>query len=528
MRLWPSFLLVFAMAFSFLMAACTRVEVSPPKDELVVALRDTPAFVQDEGGGAGNGSGTGYELELVERFAQEQGLVLRVIRVHDHSELITLLRSGKAHMAASAMVLEHLEGIRYSSSFRQAKQVLVQSADAFDLDEPSELADKRIDVLEGSPEASTLKAMNVRNFALQAMKEVPWKPFFVVEQRGLSEIDLLERVNARQSELAATDSLHFDIAVNFFPELQIAQVLPGEIHFAWAFPLGGDSRLFARAQAFIERVQQDGTLARLNDRYFGHIHRLEQYSIAEFLKRIGTVLPRLRADFEAAQDITGIDWRLLAALAYQESMWNPLATSPTNVRGIMMLTEETADRLKVSNRLDARQSIRAGARYLAEIIDALPKDIPQPDRTWMGMAAYNIGQGHMNGALAIAKTLKRDPRSWYEMKKVLPLMARPEYYKRLKSGRARGGEAVIMVENVRKYYDILSRFEPQHRPEKLSFDVSPPGLPVAAGPRLPAVPASSTRETAGNRVAEKQNGQGVSERARVGASRPYSSRAHPE
>lgn len=485
MRFWHDSLFVVSIFCSLLLGSCTRVDAPLPRDELVVALRDTPAFVQEDGGG--------YERELIGRFAQELGLGLRVISVRGHDDLMTLLRTGKAHMAASAMVLEHTEGVRYSQPLRRAEQLLVQSADGVVLDDLSALAGRRIEVLEGSPEAAAVKALNIRGLSDHAAAKGGWQPFFVLEQHALSEIDLLARVSERKSELAATDSLHFDIAANFFPELQVAQKLPGEIQFAWAFPVGGDAVLYDRAQAFIARIQKDGTLARLNDRYFGHIHRLEQYSIAEFLRRIGTTLPRLRAEFVTAQEMTGIDWRLLAALAYQESMWDPLATSPTNVRGIMMLTEETADRLRVSNRLDARQSIRAGAKYLAEIIEALPREIPQPDRTWMGMAAYNIGQGHMNGAFAIAKSLKRDTRSWYEMKQVLPLMVRPEYYQRLKSGRARGGEAVIMVENVRKFYDILSRFEPQQRPDPLRFETSAPALPTGGQLGKAGLRRSSTR-----------------------------------
>ncbi len=446
-------------------AGCTRVQAPLPRDELVVALRDTPAFTQEAGG-------DGFERDLVDLFARELGFNVRVILVRDHNELITLLREGKAHFAASATIFDNLEGIRYSAPIREARQVLVQSADAITLDEPEELDGKQIEVLEGSPQAAALKALNLQNavrpvslgIGVAQASEAPSvvaHHFQLVEQHGLTEVDLLERVSERKSELAATDSLHFDIAANFFPDIQVAQQLEGRVRFAWAFPEGGDPVLFEKAQLFIARIQKDGTLARLNDRYFGHIHRLDQFSITGFLQRIGSTLPHLRNEFVAAQDVTGIDWRLLAALAYQESLWDPLATSPTNVRGIMMLTEETADRLKVSNRLDARQSIRAGAKYLADLIDELPPEIPQPDRTWMGLAAYNLGQGHMNGARAIAKSLKRDPKSWYEMKAVLPLMAREEYYKRLKSGRARGGEAVILVENVRKFYDILARFEPQ-------------------------------------------------------------------
>jgi len=243
----------------------------------------------------------------------------------------------------------------------------------------------------------------------------------------------------------------------------VAQELDGKVRFAWAFAEKDDAALFEKAQAFISRVRQDGALARVYDRYFGHIHRINHAGISDFLERIGSLLPHFRGEFVAAQEITGIDWRLLAALAYQESAWDPLATSPTGVRGIMMLTGDTADRLHVGNRLDPKQSIRAGAEYLADLIDQLPAEAKEPDRTWLGLAAYNLGQGHLNGARAIALGLKRDPSSWYEMKRVLPLLARAQYYNRLKSGRARGGEAVIMVENVRTFYDILSRFEPAYK-----------------------------------------------------------------
>jgi len=228
---------------------------------------------------------------------------------------------------------------------------------------------------------------------------------------------------------------------------------------AWAFPANGDASLPQRAEAFLERIRRDGTLERLADRYFGHAHRLSAGEVERFLERMQSVLPRYRRLFIEAQDVHGIDWRLLAALAYQESHWDPLATSYTNVRGMMMLTEDTADRLRVTDRLDARQSILAGTRYLVELKEQLPPEVAEPDRTWLALAAYNLGMGHMNGARFVATLVKRDPNAWHEMKQVLPLLAQPEYYARLKSGAARGGEAVIMTENIRTYYDILRRHE---------------------------------------------------------------------
>ena len=136
----------------------------------------------------------------------------------------------------------------------------------------------------------------------------------------------------------------------------------------------------------------------------------------------------------------------------------------TSVRGMMMLTEDTADALGVSNRLDPMESIRGGARYLVQLMDQLPPSAADPDRLWLALAAYNLGMGHLNGGRAIALKLKKNPDSWFDMKSVLPLMSQPAYYERLKSGRARGGEAVILVENVRSYYSLLAHLEPAHVP----------------------------------------------------------------
>jgi membrane-bound lytic murein transglycosylase F len=172
-----------------------------------------------------------------------------------------------------------------------------------------------------------------------------------------------------------------------------------------------------------------------------------------------------------------MDWRLLAALSYQESQWDPLATSYTNVRGMMMLTGDTADRMKVSNRLDARESILAGAKYLQLLKDQMPDRIPEPDRTWLALAAYNQGFSHLEDARILTKRAGLNPDSWTDVKKWMPLLNRPKYYKTLKHGYARGGEAVILVESIRSYYDMLKRLEPDQKPtvqEQVSYRLVAP------------------------------------------------------
>lgn len=433
------------MMVALVLTGCTRLEPPAESGVLVVAIDDDPVFSQP---GGAEGEGEGFERDLARAFAAELHVEVRFVTARGPRETRRLLRQGKAHLA-TAQPMEPTLGVLYSQPLHEGRQLIVRHAADLPIDNAEDLAGHVIEVIPGAPQIA----------ALRALRPAPE----VVEVDADNAIDLLGRVNDGHAELAATDATHFDIAVNFYPDIVVAQELPGQVAYAWAFRFQ-DGALRRRADAFIERIRQDGTLSRLKDRYYGHIKRVGPNNMAQFLELMRTRLPRFRSEFHQAQLLTGIDWRLLAALAYQESNWDPLATSPTGVRGMMMLTEDTADRLRVGNRLDSHQSIQAGARYLADLMEAMPAEARNPDRNWLALAAYNLGPGHFNGAVAIARNLNRDPASWYEMKQVLPLLARPQYYARLKAGRARGGEAVIMVENIRTFHDVLSRFEPAYTP----------------------------------------------------------------
>jgi membrane-bound lytic murein transglycosylase F len=232
----------------------------------------------------------------------------------------------------------------------------------------------------------------------------------------------------------------------------------------WALPPRSSQALRNALARFVEQAKKDGTIKRTYERYFGHVRRLDSSDILGILQRRPQRLPALREHFYEAQTLTGIDWRLLAAIGYQESKWDSLATSPTGVRGLMMLTGETADRMGITDRLNARQSILGGARYLALMKDSMPARIPEPDRTWLALAAYNQGQGHMEDARRIAQARGGRPDSWADVKEALPYLSRGTYSKAMKYGYARGGEALNFAENIRNYYDILLRLEPEYNP----------------------------------------------------------------
>jgi len=447
------------LLFGLALLGCGNDRYAKAPGEMLVGVLEDPVFYQPAADGREEG---GFEFDLIKAFAESRQLTLRVVTARNPSQLRDLLRHRTIDFVAG-LPLQDDDQLRFTTPLREARPLIVQHAEKLPIYDPSALAGRTIEVLPGTVQASALRQLQFD------------PPLVIAHPRATNGIELLQRVAEYRSDLAATDSIRYDLAVNFYPDLIVAQELPGKVAFTWAFrPTDEDLRL--AADEFVKGALADGTIGRARDRHFGHFRRISPTGATQFHEDMRKLLPHYRHLFHEAQTATGLDWRLLAALAYQESKWDPLATSYTNVRGMMMLTEETADALGVTNRLDPWQSIMAGARYLLELKNRLPAAIPEPDRLWMALAAYNLGYGHLNGARQHAVSMRRDPNSWYDMKKVLPLMAKPEYYERLKAGRARGGEAVILVENVRTFYDILVRFE-EPQPSTLLQRLGLPPMP---------------------------------------------------
>lgn len=416
--------------------------------ELRVATRqDAIAFRYDEDGSSG------FEHDLLLALGEHLQVPVSFIVYPDVTQMLRAVIDGEAHLAAAGLARNDLLPLRWSSPLREVDYVLVGRADRGAVRTEADLNGRMVSVRRGSLPADRLERLRKRLPGLSL-------------HRPTAEGDqaLLEQAAAGKLDLVATDRLHYAIAQRVFPELTVVWELPIKSQIAWALPLEPADPLAQEVATFLDHIRASGQLASIADRYFGHVRRLSTADIVRFLSLVRERLPRYRAHFQEAQTRTGIDWRLLAALAYQESQWDPLATSRTGVRGMMMLTTETADRLGVRDRLDPRDSILGGARYLEMLRDQLQDDIAEPDRTWMAIAAYNLGMGHLRGARAIARTMRRDHTSWWGLKTVLPLLSRPEYAARLKAGAARGGEAVIMTENIRNYYDILTRIEPPYLP----------------------------------------------------------------
>lgn len=441
---------LFLLSLAFLLSACGDRALTPlpfptpSQHDLVVLTKPGPlTYLPDD-----NDKASGLEHDLVEAFARELGVGVKYI-VAKPGEFSQRLDNSEYHIAAAWLSPNPNRKMQATPPIFETHDVLAQHDANLPLTKLSQLAGKTVYAMAGSRQADTLRRLSKKITGLT-----------IIEVGEGDIIDLLESLGKGKVDYAVMDADLEDIANQFVPTLRTTLTLSEDQPIVWQLGPHPNVELATRAKAFIERIQIDGTLERLKERYFGHVRRLQQADVEKFLGEIETRLPKLRAYFQRAGSITNIDWRLIAAVAYQESHWDTNATSHTNVRGIMMLTEETADRMGVRNRLDPSESILAGARYLNILKDQQNNEVAEPDRTWLSLAAYNIGPGHFNAARRLAGKLGADARTWLAMKRVLPLLAKPEYYSHLISGRARGGEAVILVENIRSYYDILVRNEP--------------------------------------------------------------------
>lgn len=444
------------------LAGCGPRQVPPPdvSGELVVGTRNSPTtYYTDQAG-----EPVGFEHDLAARFADKHGWRLRVVVEDDLEALLAAVREGRVHLAAAGLTAtpERKRRLAFGPSYGEVKEWVVCNARGPAPRNLDDMANLRLEVVADSSHADHLKALSRKHPALK------W-----VELKTSGSEELLERVDLGLADCTVADSDALAVAHNFHPNLRDAFVLQAGQPLAWALRQGVDVGFSRKITTFFRDMRKSGELDTLKERYFGHVERLGDADVMGILERRGTLLRDLVGFFHEAQRETGMDWRLLAAIAYQESQWNAHAVSPTGVRGIMMLTADTADRLGVKNRLDPRESILGGARYINMLKDDLPEQIPEPDRIWLALAAYNIGPGHLEDARRLARKLGRNPDDWRDMKATLPLLARSQYNASLRYGFARGGEARAFAENVRIYYDILSRFEKPYR-DIWSFSLDEP------------------------------------------------------
>jgi membrane-bound lytic murein transglycosylase F len=423
----------------------------------------------------------GFEHDLARRFADYIGVPLEVITLPAVEDLLPALRAGQGDLVAAnlSQTPDRKHVARFGPVYETVKPVVVYRRGSRRPRAPEDLADGTLAIIGGTSYDEFLEPMRER-FGLRWQT----RPEASIE-------DLLEAVSNEEIDFTIVDSNILDLNRRYFPAVRPAFEIDAPQSLAWAARLSDDDTLVQKMREFFALPRTEVALSRLEQRYFSHVEDYEPVGTFTFMEQMRERLPDIRPLFEEAANETGLDWRLLAAVSYQESHWNPRAVSRTGVRGLMMLTMRTARQLGIEDRDDPRQSVFGGARYLQTMIERLPARIEHPDRLWLALAAYNIGLGHLEDARVLTERQGGDPDRWADVRERLPLLTQKRYFAQTRFGYARGYEAADYVENIRTFYEILVWMDSRDHPlMTMGAD--------AEGPPADAVAEQPARTTAQN------------------------------
>ncbi|WP_027967699.1 membrane-bound lytic murein transglycosylase MltF [Halomonas halocynthiae] len=445
------------------------------REFLSVHTRNTPTTYYE-----GRQGPTGFEYDLVRRFANQLDVSLTLDTSQRIDGIIDAVRLNGDLGAATLPIDPTQNGVMFSQPIMPLQPVLVYRRG---LPPPKTLDDlQRLQI-------GTLSGTGSNQAMYELQRNIPalsWKASDRIEVA-----ELLAQVTNGSLDAAVVYEHEFRINRLFFPEVDQGFAIGKPLSLAWVVAKHNGHDLLLQINLFLDELKSSGELERLQTKYLGRDNYLEYVGARTFIDHMRGRLPTYKELFQEAAKNYGFDWKLLAAAGYQESHWQPDATSPTGVRGLMMLTLPTASDLGVENRLDPAQSIDGGARYLRDIKQRLPESITGIDRLYMALAAYNVGLGHLYDARNLTEERGGNPDLWADVSETLPLLQHREWFEKTRYGYARGEEPVIYVRNIRRYYEILTYVDRSQQQfhqlnerqpssdDSLLFDVIPPNEQAA-------------------------------------------------
>ena len=424
----------------------------------------------------------GLEFDLATAYAAHLGVRLNMYPVANEGAMQAEIAAGRADLAAASLTNtpEWSRIAEAADPYTLVPQLVVYHSSGVKPRETLQLESAKLAVRAGSPQERIL----------QHLKSTV-APTLQWEETAPTSADPVEDVESGGAEYALTDEREFSFAHHLYPNVLVGFALPEKRPVQWMVRRGARG-LLASVNAFFHGLAASGRLPQMVQESSGDTRPFAYEESREFQGHVADRLPQFRSWFEEAATQSGIDWRLLAAVGYQESKWDPRAASGDGAVGVMMLTADTAHAMGIKDRTNPEQSIAAGANYLAQVREMIPERIAEPDRTWLTVAAYNVGFGHLEDARIIAQSRGKNPDSWADVREQLPLLGQERWYDRAKRGYARGWEPVQFVDRIQRFLTLL-----EWQPGEAHATVVTPPPAVAPGATPAADPAAPAPVTIG-------------------------------
>lgn len=388
----------------------------------------------------------GFEYELAKAFAEYMNAELN-IKTGDWTNLLDKVNTEKADIVAAGMTItpQRRQRASFSVPYLSVQQQIILHRKNYWINGIEDLDGKKVHVRNGTSYQFRLRELNrSRDMEIE-----------IVVHRDTPTQELIRKVSQGKIGITVADSNTALLNRCYYPHIKIAFPIQEEQSLGWAVGKG-DKVLLRHINEFFEKIKRTGLYGKIYEKYYSDKNIFDYFDLKKFHQRLQTRLPRYESVIKYYARKYGFDWRLIAAVVYQESHFNPRAESFTGVKGLMQVTLSTAQEVGISNRLDSRQSIKGGIKYLHKLYSRW-EEIPGRDRMYFALASYNVGYGHVRDAQRLAEKRGLDAGEWSSLKQTLPLLSLKKYYQETKNGYARGSEPVRYIEHIQTYYDILKQ-----------------------------------------------------------------------
>ncbi|RZB34466.1 MAG: membrane-bound lytic murein transglycosylase F [Desulfobacteraceae bacterium Eth-SRB1] len=388
----------------------------------------------------------GFEYDLVNAFADYLGVKLEIIISEQWDEMIPALMDGRGELIAASMTItpKRKKRVAFSNGYMATQQYIIAHRDNRDIKKAEDLAGKTVHVRKGTSYQERLEALKREGIDLT-----------IELQDNTPTEELIQQVAEKSIAFTVADKNIALLNRRYYPRAVLACPISDREELGWALNVN-EHKLLKHVNTFLNTIKKNGEFSRIYNKYYADIDHFDYVDLRTYHRRLITKLPLYNSIIQKAAEKHDFDWRLIASQIYQESHFDPEATSYAGAYGLMQLAQSTAESLGVDDIFDPKQNINAGVQHLRDLYDHFNK-ADGLDRLFIALAAYNVGQGHIFDARNLAKKMQMDPDKWSSLVITMPLLAYQKYYKNARYGYCRGKEPINYVKQIMIYYDILKR-----------------------------------------------------------------------
>ncbi|MBF0259379.1 MAG: membrane-bound lytic murein transglycosylase MltF [Desulfamplus sp.] len=393
----------------------------------------------------------GFEYELAKEFAAFLQVDLEVIAPGWDNMFSYLDMDRGDFVAASVTITEKREKeMLFTQPYMEVEQKFIYHKSKLPVKKISDLPGRTIHVSRNTKYHDQILQLQKSGIQID-----------MVVHDDLSTEELIRMVSDNENDISYTvaDSNIASLNRRYYPDICIGISLHSREHLGWAVR-NGNTALSDKMVQFFDIIRHNGFLNKIYEKYYGHLETgFDYHDLKAFHEGVGAKLPKYQKAIIRESEKHGFDWRIIAAVVYQESRFDPKARSYTGVRGLMQVTEQAAAEMGIKNRRDPMQNLKAGIGYLGFLYRKFDSVNDPLERTKFALASYNVGYGHVLDAQELAKQQGKNANHWASVNETLPLLTKSRYYSKTKYGYARGYEPVRYIEKIFMYYDILKQKE---------------------------------------------------------------------